>query len=235
MRKIYLKNELSFALLWIGIYVFSLSLADSASSEIGIEKLLTAPLCIIISVFLAVWMQKMNLSHKYGLVFPSVCAKELLYYVPLILIASTNLWAGVQMNYSIIESALFIISMICVGFLEEIIFRGFLFKALCKDNLKQAVLISSITFGMGHVVNLLNGAELISTLMQIGYAISIGYLFTILFLKTDSLIPCILTHCALNSLSCFAAERTLWIETASFLFLLIVPIVYAFYIQKKGL
>ena len=234
MKKIYLKNELSFALIWIGIYVISLSLADSFSSEIGIEKSVTAPLCCIMSLFLFIWIQKMNLKRKYGLAVPSVSAKKLFYYIPLLLIVSVNLWSGVRLNYSVMESVFYVISMICVGFLEEIIFRGFLFKALCKDNLKQAILISSITFGMGHIVNLLNGAELISTLMQIGYAVSIGYLFTILFLKTDSLIPCILTHSAVNSLSCFASESTFMLEIASFLFLLIIPLVYAFILQKKG-
>ena len=33
--------------------------------------------------------------------------------------------------------------MIFVGFLEEIIFRGFLFRGIAKDNLKEAVIISN--------------------------------------------------------------------------------------------
>ncbi len=233
MKKIYFNNELAFSLIWIGIYVASFSLADSLSSTIGIEKSLTAPISIIMTLFLYFWIEKMNLKSKYGLVFPSVCANRLFYYLPLILIVSVNLWSGIQLNYSIMESVLFVISMICVGFLEEIIFRGFLFKALCKDGLKQAILISSITFGIGHLLNLFNGAELFSTLLQIAYAVSIGYLFTILFLCTDSLIPCILTHSAVNSLSCFASEQSILLEIAASVFLIIVPLVYAFVIQKK--
>ena len=78
---------------------------------------------------------------------------------------SINLWNGVTMKLSVLETVLYILSMLCVGFIEEIIFRGFLFKALCKDNIKQAIAISSITFGVGHIVNLLNGKELIPTLL----------------------------------------------------------------------
>lgn len=233
MKRIYLKNELAFSLIWIGIYVVSFSLADSFSSTIGIEKSLTALLAIIMTLFLYLWINKMNLKSKYGLVYPSVSAGRLFYYVPLIMIVSVNLWSGIQLNYSVIESVLFVISMAGVGFLEEIIFRGFLFKALCKDGLKQAILISSMTFGIGHIINLFTGAELFSTLLQIAYAISIGYLFTILFLCTDSLIPCILTHSAVNSLSCFISEQSIMLEIVSSIFLIIVPLVYAYAIQKK--
>lgn len=61
--------------------------------------------------------------------------------------------------------------MINVEFIEEIIFRGFLFKMMEKDNVKRAIIVNEITFGIGHIVNLLNGEELIPTLMQICYAI----------------------------------------------------------------
>ena len=84
------------------------------------------------------------------------------------------------MNTSIAETALFIVSMACVGVIEEVIFRGFLFKAMCKDNIKLAVFISSITFGMGHIVNLLNGEALIPTILQICYATAIGFLLSLI-------------------------------------------------------
>jgi len=124
------------------------------------------------------------------------------------------------------------LTMINVGFIEEIIFRGFLFKMMEKDNVKSAIIISAITFGIGHIVNLLNGAELIPTLIQICYAISIGYLFVIIFYKSKSLIPCIITHCLVNSLSIFNIENIISSYVAP-TFLIIVPIVYAIYINKN--
>ncbi|MBD5536303.1 MAG: CPBP family intramembrane metalloprotease [Lachnospiraceae bacterium] len=64
--------------------------------------------------------------------------------------------------------------MPCVGFIEEVIFRGFLFKALAENNVKSAVIISSVTFGLGHLVNLFNGSgmDLINNLCQICFAIN---------------------------------------------------------------
>ena len=148
----------------------------------------------------------MNLKSKYGLVYPSVSAGRLFYYVPLIMIVSVNLWSGIQLNYSVIESVLFVISMAGVGFLEEIIFRGFLFKALCKDGLKQAILISSMTFGIGHIVNLFNGSGmgLADNLFQIVSAVAIGFLYVVIFYGSGSLLPCILSHGMFNALSAFA-------------------------------
>lgn len=61
------------------------------------------------------------------------------------------------------ETALYVLSMLCVGFIEELIFRGFLFKAMAKDGIKSAIIVSSITFGLGHIINLVNGAELLPT------------------------------------------------------------------------
>jgi membrane protease YdiL (CAAX protease family) len=81
------------------------------------------------------------------------------------------------------------LTMMLVGFLEELIFRGFLFTALRKDSLKVAVIVSSVTFGMGHIVNLLNGAPLGETLLQIVYATAAGFLFTAIFLRGGSLWP----------------------------------------------
>ena len=39
----------------------------------------------------------------------------------------------------------------------EIIYRGLLYRAIEKDSVKQAIVISAITFGAGHIVNLLTG------------------------------------------------------------------------------
>ena len=95
--------------------------------------------------------------------------------------------------------------MLCVGFLEEVMFRGLLFNAMKKDNIAIAIIISSLTFGMGHIINLFNGkeAELLPQILQIIYASAAGLVFVMVFIKSESLIPCILTHGIFNSLSIF--------------------------------
>ena len=232
MRKLYEKNEQNFSYLWIAIYVIAVSVAENLSAGLGTAKIVTAPVCVAMAAFLLVWIKRNGLTEKYGLGKASFDGKQYLYFLPLILIASTNLWNGIQMRLSVTETVLHILSMICVGFLEEIIFRGFLFKALCRDNLKQAVVISSVTFGFGHIVNLLNGAELLPTLLQICYAAAIGFLFTVIFLKSGNLIPCIITHSVVNSLSAFAVEGSEMLDILTAIVLIVVSAAYAVWILK---
>ena len=232
MKKIYDKNELNFALIWIGIYVVLMSVADSFSGKIGITKIVTAPVCIALTLIIYFWISRNALKEKYGLCSFKANVKKYLYFIPLVLLASTNLWWGLRLNFSLAESVLYVVSMLCAGFLEEMIFRGFLFKALCKDNIKLAIIISSVTFGFGHIVNLLNGKEIPETLMQICYAVAIGFLFTIIFYKGKSLWPCIITHSAINSLSAFANTEgaPIWLGIAGSIFLCVVSLTYAVYI-----
>lgn len=208
MNRLYRKNELTFSLIWIVLYIVLFSIADSVSSDLGTAKIITAPLAVIMTLFLAVWIMKNNLGEKYGLGKMQINYKKYIYFLPLVVIVSTNLWGGVVLRFSVFETVLYVVSMLCVGFIEEVIFRGFLFKAMCAENEKRAIIISSLTFGIGHIVNLLNGAEVLGTLLQICYAVALGFLFTIIFYKSKSLIPCVITHSTINSLSAFAAERT---------------------------
>ncbi|MDE7294320.1 MAG: CPBP family intramembrane metalloprotease [Oscillospiraceae bacterium] len=232
MKKLYEKSEIWFAVIWIVVYVVSLSAADDYSESLGFQKIITAPLCVILTLVIFVWIRKNDLSEKYGLILFKGNPKNYLYFLPLLLIMSVNLWNGVTMNMSAGESALYVLSMLCVGFLEEVIFRGFLFKAMCKTNVKRAIIVSSVTFGIGHIVNLLNGSELLSNLLQVCYAVALGFLFTIIFYKGKSLLPCIVTHSVVNSLSTFGAEGSQTYQMAIAAVLCVISIAYSLWILR---
>lgn len=233
MKGIYEKNQLTFSLALIGVYVVAFSIADSLSAALGTQKLITALLGVVMTGFLLIWLKQNGLMQKYGLGKVKIAYSRYLYFLPLALLVSTNLWGGIVTQYPAFEAVLYVISMICVGILEELIFRGFLFKALCKDNVKRAVTISSLTFGIGHMVNLLNGADLLPTLLQIVYAAAAGFLFTVIFLRSGSLLPCILAHCAINSLSAFAAPGSEKMQMFAAAFLTAISVGYAIWILKK--
>ena len=99
--------------------------------------------------------------------------------------------------------------MLCVGFSEEAIFT-----AIAKDNIKSAVIISSVTFGIGHIINLFNGSgmDLVSNLCQIVFAIAVGFLLVTIFDRGGSLLPCIIVHAAINTLGTFANDADLTTE-----------------------
>ena len=83
------------------------------------------------------------------------------------------------------------------------------------------------------IINLLNGAEFIPTLLQICYAISIGYLFVTILRVCDSLWPCIITHSIVNSLSIFNNNDSFVSAYIAPVFLIIIPILYTIYLRKK--
>lgn len=206
MKKLYEKNESTFAIVWIVIYCFVQSLANSLNETIGIEYAANAIFCILQTAVLYLFIRKNNLSERYGLCKSPVPADRFLYYIPLIFLATVNLWNGVSANYSPAGTVCRITAMLCVGFLEEVIFRGFLFKAIAKESISKAIVISSVTFGIGHIINLVNGSgmTLIENICQIIFAIAVGFLFVLLFYRGGSLLPCIITHSAINSLSTFS-------------------------------
>lgn len=233
MSSLYKKSELTFSLVCIVLYVFLFSIADTISLNLGITKIITAPLCVIMAITLVAWIKKSGLNEKYGIEKVKFDYRKYLYFLPLVFIASTNLWGGFALHFSVFETVLYVVSMICVGIIEEIIFRGFLFKALCKDNVKQAIIISSVTFGIGHIVNIFNGAEVVPTLFQICYAVAIGFLFTIIFYKSKSLIPCIITHSVVNSLSTFNVDRGNIFDMVVSIVLTLTALFYSIWILKQ--
>lgn len=234
MKKRYEKNELTFAIGWIVVYCALQSLANPLNKAIGIAYAASAAFCVLQAAVLFTFIRRNGLRKRYGLCGPSVPAGRFLYYAPLVILASGNLWNGVAVNYTPVETVCRVVCMLCVGFLEEVIFRGFLFKALCRTSVKQAVVISSVTFGIGHIVNLLNGRDIPETILQICYAVAMGLLFTILFLRGKSLWPCILTHSAINSLSAFANDggAPAWHGIAGSAFLCLVSLAYVVYILR---
>lgn len=227
MTNFFEKHELLVCMLLIIIYIVSNSYC---MQNFGVEDYRTVVVNTIITIGLLTLIITLKGIKYYGLTKPEN-SKKFLYFSPLILMASVNLWNGININNSKNEILFHILTMVNVGFIEEIIFRGFLFRMMEKTNVKSAMIVSAITFGVGHIINLLNGAELIPTLIQVCYATSIGFLFVIIFYKSKSLIPCIITHCIVNSLSIFNIESTISIYIAPII-LTIVPIIYTIYINK---
>ena len=227
MKKIFEKHELLFCM----ILIISYLLVNSyCMQSFGIEDYRSVLVNTMFSGVLILLMIILKRTKYYGLTKVENI-KRYLYFIPLLLIISVNLWNGININNTKSEIIFHILNMFNIGFLEEIIFRGFLFKMMAQDNIKNAIIVSSVTFGIGHIINLFNGASIIPTLMQVCYAISIGYLFVIIFHKSKSLIPCIITHCLVNSLSIFNIDNFISLYIAP-IFLIIIPVIYAIYINK---
>lgn len=86
-----------------------------------------------------------------------------------------------------------------VGLSEELLFRGIMFGALRQKNrLITAVIVSSIAFGLLHLVNVGVGQNLQQTLFQVINASALGVLFCALALSANSLWPAVILHMVWN-------------------------------------
>ncbi len=204
MKKLYDSSPLWHALAWIGVYVVGSSVCMSVSES-------RWPLAVfhaVLAAALVAWVTRSGLRENFGLCRSRLPARRLLWYAPLIVISCLNLRNGLGMSDPPMETVAWVISMAMVGVLEELIFRGLLYKALRPSGMGKAIVISAVTFGLGHAVNLVNGsgAPAAETLLQMAYAVSLGFLFVLLFERSGSLWAPIASHSAIDVLSVFARE-----------------------------
>ena len=227
MKKIFEKQETLFCILLIVLYIV---INSFCLQNFGVTDYRSTLINTLFSLALIILMLCLKRVSYYGLC-KAEHTKELLYFIPLALIVSVNLWSGININNTPTEIIFHTLNMLNIGFIEEIIFRGFLFRMVEKDSPRAAIAVSSITFGIGHIVNLFNGADLVPTLLQVCYAMAVGYLFVIIFHKSKSLIPCIIAHSVNNALSVFNEENTVSLYVAP-VFLTVAPLLYAVYINR---
>lgn len=237
IREFYDKNELGFSIIWIIAYCILASIGDNISDELGIAKVITLPILLVLSLILFLFIKRNNLTEKYGFCKADIAASKMLFYIPVIILLTANMWHGFRVNMSLLETILYILSMFCVGFLEELIFRGLLFNAMLKNGKNSAIIVSSVTFGVGHIINLINGsgAELLPNLLQVVYAIAVGFMFMMIYYRTKSLLPCIITHGVFNALSAFANETGLTSkeQIISCILITLISGAYALYIALE--
>ena len=228
MLKLYEKNESVFAIAWIVAYVVVIG---SLRANLGDSSWLGLAALVAFTLLSLAFLRTTSTWQKYGLAsLPP--AKPYLYFIPLLLIASVNLWAGIAPQATGASLVCAVASMALVGWLEEIVFRGFLFRAMEKDGLTSAIVVSAVTFGMGHIVNLLTGHAPFETLLQTCYAVAIGFVFVMVFHKSGSLWPCIVAHSLIDVLSVLGREVPEELLVVESVFIIVVAGGYAWYLSR---
>ncbi|MCR5278653.1 MAG: CPBP family intramembrane metalloprotease [Lachnospiraceae bacterium] len=229
MKKFYEKNEVLFAVAWIVAYCVAMSALKGNFGYASVWMLLGL---IVFTAGITAFVLINKLKEKYGLNGFPKDMKKYLFFIPMFVLATGNLWDGFSLSYSGVELLIATLSMILVGYVEEMIFRGFLFKAMLGNGKAiTAIIVSSVTFGIGHIINLLTGQAGFETVMQVIFAIAWGFLLTMVFYKSGSLIPCIIAHAMIDALSLYGADTDLggWIYIGVSI---PVSIVYCIYLEK---
>ncbi|MBQ8201775.1 MAG: CPBP family intramembrane metalloprotease [Clostridia bacterium] len=256
MKRLYEKDEVTFSLVWIALYVVVMNIAlqfcggfDDLASKTAVQLIVPVICATALAAAATAWILKNGLTEKFGLCRFKGSRKAFLWFIPLIVMSCTNLSNGLGLTAPLAVSLLMMGNKAIAGYVEEIIFRGFLFRGMAKNNLRSAIIVSSVTFGAGHIVNLANTEDTVGVLLQISYAIVIGFLYTIIVYKGGSLWPCILSHMFVNGSSVFSLGQgpftalvavvfgqatPVLVQTCSAVLLMVISGGYALWLWKKA-
>ncbi|MFC4652137.1 CPBP family intramembrane glutamic endopeptidase [Lactococcus nasutitermitis] len=115
------------------------------------------------------------------------------------------LYLAITINAVIVKHSSFplillnLLAFFIVGAAEEFIFRGLIFGSLVSrgKSLPFAVAVSSILFGLTHLVNLTH-QSLNNTLLQVIYVVALGVLLATIYMKSNNLLLPIILHTAID-------------------------------------
>ena len=201
----------------VGLIVAYSAIFGSLRSNYGDAHLFTAAGMAVFSLILTVYAAVRRLWDRMGLSRLTQDRKRLLYLLPMWILATGNLWSGIGKGPYGSAELYAMCTMLLAGYVEEFLFRGLLFTGMLKDgSAKTAIAVSALTFGMGHIINLFTGQSGPETLVQIVFAVAWGLIFTMVFYKGGSLIPCIIAHSMIDVFSVINVDDNM---TASMLFI----------------
>ena len=230
MRKFYETKPVLFAVLWIVIYVVLMAPLRGSYGDGSLQMLLGL---VAVSTALLLVIRLLGIEKELGMTRWLQNGKALLWLLPMWVLSTGNLWGGVSLQYDGITTVMAALSFLLVGVAEEIVFRGFLFNGMKKTgSLTVAIIVSAVTFGMGHIVNLLTGHATMETLVQMIFAVAWGFLFTFAYLKGGSLLPCIVIHGLIDAFSVFSRDSQI-ADWAYIVATVAAALVYCLYLSKQ--
>ncbi len=187
----------AFGLLWLYDPIYSQDELTQQLCKSLLSRVLGSVVFLSLSFYLnyRVWHRPLRGSWKVLL----PCALVVVNNLPIIaLLTKTASVTRTDLIWLYALDALFI------GLFEELAFRGTLFLAILekrRDSKKKiffTTVVSSAIFGLVHLANLLEGAGVGATVMQVGYSFLIGGMCSIVLLKTGNLLFCVLLHAVYN-------------------------------------
>ena len=230
MRKLYETKPVLFAVLWIVLYCVVMAPIRGRFGDDSVQMLLGL---VAISTGLLLFISANRLQGELGFDRWIQNGRKILWLLPIWILSTGNLWSGLGLRYTGINAVMATLSFLLIGFVEETIFRGFLFNGMRRTgSIAAAIIVSAVTFGMGHIVNLLTGQATLDTLLQIVFAVAWGFLLTYAYYKGGSLIACVLIHGIIDAASVFSRDSVAG-DTVFMVATIVVSIVYCLYLAKQ--
>ena len=233
MRKLQDTKPILHALIWVAIYIVAVNIGDNLGEVVQFPEL-TSIVLVVLSIVLIVYLRVGGRLAFYGIrsVQPDTLPLTL-FYIPLFAIAFVQYAKGLESGLDLRAVAFAVLLVTAVGFVEELLFRGFLLQALrARRNLTYAIIISGVTFGIGHIVNLLRGWSLTDQAIQIVAAVLIGIALAYCAVLTESILPGVVFHALFNLSGTLTNHSVLW-DSVTVGVIAIVMIVYILFLRNR--
>lgn len=148
----------------------------------------------------------LRLIFKYNISLGKINFKNLLFFIPFLLAAFTNLFAFPFANEIVTSTfnwvmILDVLIIIFTAFNEEILFRLFIYNSLRIENRLLKIVAGAGIFAAFHLLNLITPSFLAvyqSVLIQSVYTFALGLILCFMYEFTMSVIPCIVFHFIFN-------------------------------------
>jgi membrane protease YdiL (CAAX protease family) len=147
---------------------------------------------IVLVVILATITSRMKWWSKIGfgrVENPAI----LLLFLPALALVIGNLSFGIAVRQA---PALLTFALLAItsGFVEEVVFRGLMLRAFLPRGPWKAVLVTAAIFGFTHLMNVFAGYEPLYAVIQVAYALAIGFCFGAMAVKGGVIWPLVITH-----------------------------------------
>lgn len=142
---------------------------------------------------------------------------------------------GKGIIYTHIESV-YVISLVLAAFIEEFIFRKWLFGFLLHNmhlEISHSMLVTNVIFATYHLCNIFSYASVIYGIIQSMVAFSFGMAMSTIYWERNNLTICILAHLLVNISSILNAATDIFgkyiLQDYQVIALCIISCVYLFY------
>ena len=232
----YVETVVETVVIWVILYGIIYSFSEYCSNLFGVNHILTIFATMLYIVALLIFLKKQKRLSVYGLCLPKYWRESNIgWLIPLLTFPLANIY--LQRDQTIFQNSwiIFILTLFTV-FLEEFFFRGYLLAYLWRKFGTRSkwigMIVSSLLFGMFHIVNLFQGADLLYTLIQMLCACGVGLCLCVLVLKYKSIFPGIIIHFLINITSSDIGKSGYPVLLCFFV-LSALHVFYAFLLDKK--
>lgn len=242
MKKSYSERHPYIAAILIALLCTFLTAFGSAVSqimEIGEEQQIlgiTAFLVIAVVIGLIIMKKSRFSLSQYGFRKNDInSAGKVLWFIPLVVMEILPIvFLGFSSEIKALQYLNLLFFVIAVGFNEEIYFRGLAFKFMQEKGTKNAIIGTSILFGVLHLANALSGKNVLYLILQVIFAFLVGFVLAEIVSITKSLWAVIIWHASHDYISMITGDE---LNTKSLIILaiqVVVLLIYAFMLWKSS-